>query len=48
MILFLIQRSDARLFKPADHIDPAYGDELRLAVQNRVEIQVHDVDLTLQ
>jgi sugar fermentation stimulation protein A len=48
MILFLIQRTDSRLFRPADHIDPAYGDELRLAVQNRVQIQVYDVDLTLQ
>ena len=48
VIFFLVQRSDARLFRPADHIDPAYGNELRSAFQNRVEIQAYDVDLTLQ
>ncbi len=48
MILFLIQRTDSRLFRPADHVDPAYGDELRSAVKNRVEVEVYDVDLTLQ
>jgi sugar fermentation stimulation protein A len=48
VIFFLVQRSDARLFKPADHIDPAYGNELRASFQNGVEIQCFDVDLTLQ
>ncbi len=48
VIFFLVQRTDARLFRPADHIDPAYGDELRSAFQNRVEIQAYDVDLTLK
>jgi sugar fermentation stimulation protein A len=48
VIFFLIQRADARLFRPADHIDPAYGNELRAAFQNRVEIQCYDVRLSLQ
>jgi sugar fermentation stimulation protein A len=48
VIFFLIQRADARLFRPADHIDPAYGNELRAAFKNRVEILVYDVDLTVQ
>lgn len=48
VIFFLIQRADARLFRPADHIDPAYGTELRAAFQNRVEIHAYDVDLTLK
>ena len=48
VIFFLVQRTDSRLFRPADHIDPAYGNELRAAFQNRVEIQCYDVDLTLQ
>lgn len=48
VIFFLVQRTDARLFRPADAIDPAYGNELRAAFQNRVEIQSYDVDLTLK
>ncbi len=48
VIFFLIQRADARVFRPADHIDPAYGAELRCAAQTRVEIQVYDVRLTPQ
>jgi sugar fermentation stimulation protein A len=48
VIFFLVQRVDARLFKPADHIDPAYGNELRAAFQNHVEILSYDADITLQ
>jgi sugar fermentation stimulation protein A len=36
------------VFRPADHIDPAYGAALRCAAQNRVEIQAYDVRLTPQ
>lgn len=46
-MLFLIQRSDADLFRPADEIDPDYGDELRKAVKMGVEIHVYDVRITL-
>ena len=37
MVLFLVQRSEARAFTPADHIDPEYGRLLRRAVKNGVE-----------
>ncbi len=44
---FLIQRMDAERFRPADHIDPAYGKELRKAVKNGVEILAYDVHIDL-
>lgn len=42
VMFYLVQRMDARLFRPADHLDPAYGRELRRALKNRVEILVYD------
>ncbi len=45
VMFYLVQRMDAALFRPADHIDPAYGRELRKAVKNGVEIMVYDVFL---
>lgn len=48
MMFYLIQRMDARVFRPADHIDPAYGRELRRAVVNGVEIVVYDVHIDLE
>lgn len=48
VMLFLVQRMDAKVFKPADPIDPAYGKELRKAVRNGVEIIVYDVFLDLK
>ena len=48
VMFFLVQRMDAKVFKPADHIDPAYGKELRKAVRNGVEIMVYDVILDLK
>jgi sugar fermentation stimulation protein A len=39
---------DATLFRPADHIDPAYGRELRRALKNGVEILAYDVILDLE
>ena len=48
VMFFLVQRMDARMFKPADHIDPAYGKELRRAFRNGVEIMVYDVILDLK
>ncbi len=47
VMFYLIQRMDAKIFKPADHIDPDYGRELRHAVENGVEILVYDVRLDL-
>jgi len=46
-MLFLVQRMDAHTFRPADHIDPAYGEELRKAVRNGVEVFVYDVRIDL-
>ena len=47
VMFFLVQRMDADSFMPADDIDPAYGDELRKAHQNGVEILVYDVSIDL-
>lgn len=48
VIYFLIQRMDAKLFRPADEIDPEYGRELRKAVANGVELLAYDVRITLK
>ena len=48
VMFFLIQRMDAKIFKPADHIDPAYGKELRKAQKNGIEIMVYDVLIDLK
>jgi sugar fermentation stimulation protein A len=45
VILYLIQRMDAKLFRPADAIDPAYGAALRDAVRTGVEIMVYDAHI---
>lgn len=47
VIFFLVNRMDACLFRPADHIDPAYGVELRKAINNGVEIMCFDVLIAL-
>ena len=47
VMFFLVQRMDADSFSPADHIDPAYGEELRKAHCNGVEILVYDVSVDL-
>jgi sugar fermentation stimulation protein A len=48
VMLYLVQRMDAKRFSPADHIDPAYGKELRRAFRNGVEVLVYDVFLNLE
>jgi sugar fermentation stimulation protein A len=48
VMFFLIQRMDANIFKPADHIDPEYGSQLRKAAGNGVEILIYDVKLDLK
>lgn len=48
MMFYLIQRMDATVFSPADHIDPAYGKALRHAVDKGVEIAVYDVNITFE
>ncbi len=47
VMFYLVQRMDAKRFTPADHIDPAYGRELRVALSEGVEILVYDVVLDL-
>jgi sugar fermentation stimulation protein A len=37
-IIFVIQRPDAKVFSPNDRTDPKFGDALRLAYANGVEI----------
>lgn len=48
VIFYLVQRMDARLFKPAAHIDPAYAKELKKAEQNGVEVLVYDAVINLE
>jgi sugar fermentation stimulation protein A len=48
VMFYLIQRMDARLFQPADHIDPAYGEELRYAVEHGIEILVYDTYIDIE
>jgi sugar fermentation stimulation protein A len=45
VMFFLVQRMDARLFTPAESIDPEYAAELRKARDKGVEILVYDVML---
>jgi sugar fermentation stimulation protein A len=47
-MFYVIQRMDAKIFRPADHIDPAYGRELRQAVEHGVEIMVYDTRIDLE
>jgi sugar fermentation stimulation protein A len=48
VIFYVIQRMDAATFQPADHIDPAYGKELRQALEHGVEILVYDTQIDLE
>ena len=48
VMFYLVQRMDAKLFRPAYHIDPDYGSELKKAEKNGVEIMVYDVVLNLE
>jgi sugar fermentation stimulation protein A len=47
-IFFVIQRMDATMFHPADHIDPAYGQALRRALEHGVEILIYDTQIDLK
>lgn len=47
VIFFLIQRMDARRFRPADQIDPEYGRVLRRVIRAGVEVMAYDVRLDL-
>jgi len=47
-IFYVIQRMDANIFQPADHIDPAYGRKLRQVLKHGVEIIVYDTQIDLK
>lgn len=48
VIFFLVQRTDAIGFCPADSVDALYGRQLRRVVSKGVEILVYDVNLNLE
>jgi sugar fermentation stimulation protein A len=45
VMMFIIQRNDGKIFKPAVHIDPAYADALKEAIKHKVEILVYRADV---
>lgn len=46
VMFYLIQRSDGDGFATADHIDPAYGDELRRSVERGVEVLAYRAEVS--
>ncbi len=48
VMFFLIQRMDAEVFSPADHIDPRYCMQLRRAAEEGVEVLAYDVHIDLE
>jgi sugar fermentation stimulation protein A len=48
VIFFCIQREDISLFKPADKIDPEYGQMLRKAIEHGVEAIAYKTKLSPQ
>ena len=47
VMFYFIQRMDAEVFKPADHIDAVDGKALRQAVDKGVEVLAYDVHIDL-
>lgn len=45
IILYIVQRSDADIFMPADSIDREYSDTLRKAVASEVEVLAYDTSI---
>ncbi|MFC1533642.1 DNA/RNA nuclease SfsA [Thermodesulfobacteriota bacterium] len=48
VMFYLVQRMDAKEFRPAHYIDPAYSHELKKANRKGVEILVYDVTMDLK
>jgi sugar fermentation stimulation protein A len=46
IMFYLVQRGDAKVFRPADHIDPEYGKGLRRAYDAGVEILVYQAQVS--
>ena len=47
-LFILVQRGDAQVFSPADHIDPEWGRRLRSALKAGLEVWIYQADLTLK
>jgi len=45
-MFFLVQRSDANSFQPAEDIDPVYAQTLRSAFKSGVEILVYQASVS--
>jgi sugar fermentation stimulation protein A len=48
VMFFLIQRTDACIFRPAEHIDEAYAQELRRSMAAGVEVMAYDVHIDME
>ena len=48
VMLYVIQRSDGKIFKPAKHIDPDYTEALKEAHKNGVEILAYRAEVSPQ
>lgn len=48
VIFYLIQRMDAIAFRPADAIDPLYGEKLRRAAAHGVEVIARDTMISVE
>ncbi len=46
VMLYVIQRSDGKRFKPANHIDPNYASTLKEALQNGIVIIAYRADVS--
>lgn len=46
VVFFLIQRSDASVFRPADEIDPAFGAALRKVMAEGLEVLVYRAEVS--
>ena len=47
VMFYLVQRMDAKRFRPAAHIDPEYARELKRAVENGIQIVAFDVHIDM-
>jgi sugar fermentation stimulation protein A len=47
IILVMVQRSGAKIFSPADQIDPEWGQTLRKVLALGVEVMVFEVELSV-
>ena len=48
VMFYLVQRMDAKRFRPATHIDPDYSRELQKAVRNGIQLLAFDVHIDME